>query len=233
MKKIALTTIFLLVSISAFAGGRGDDPVLTKVMIGQFETRNTGGPDPVVLEAQGWIGKDLHKLWVKADVEQVSGETEESELQFLYSRAVAPYWDFQIGWRHDERPTPNRDWLAIGFLGLAPYFFEIDAAAFIGENGRTALRLEAEYEMLFTQKLILTPEIELNFYGKDDPAVNTGSGLSDMELGLRLRYEIRREFAPYIGVNWTKKYGDTADFIRTSGGDTSDAQFVAGIRAWF
>ena len=130
-------------------------------------------------------------------------------------------------------PTPNRDWFAVGFQGLAPYFFEIDAAAFIGNNGQTALRLEAEYEIMLTQKLILTPEVEINAYSKDDEATGVGSGLSDIELGLRLRYEIRREFAPYIGVNWNKTYGDTANFSRDEGEDVSDTQFVVGIRAWF
>ena len=191
------------------------------------------GSDPIVLEAQGWVGKDLNKLWVKVDVENVSGKTGEAELQFLYSKAIAPYWDVQVGWRHDKMPTPNRDWFAVGFQGLAPYFFEIDAAAFIGNNGQTALRLEAEYEIMLTQKLILTPEVEINAYSKDDEATGVGSGLSDIELGLRLRYEIRREFAPYIGVNWNKTYGDTANFSRDEGEDVSDTQFVVGIRAWF
>jgi copper resistance protein B len=202
-------------------------------MVGQFELRNTEGSDPIVLEAQGWVGKDLNKLWVKVDVENVSGKTDEAELQFLYSKAIAPYWDVQVGWRHDKMPTPNRDWFAVGFQGLAPYFFEIDAAAFIGNNGQTALRLEAEYEIMLTQKLILTPEVEINAYSKDDEATGVGSGLSDIELGLRLRYEIRREFAPYIGVNWNKTYGDTANFSRDEGEDVSDTQFVVGIRAWF
>ncbi len=233
MKKILVTLVSLLAATSSFAGGRGDDPTLTKVMIDRFETRTTSGSDPFVVEAQGWIGKDLHKLWIKADIEKVGGDTEESELQFLYSRAIAPYWDFQVGWRTNIRPRPDRNWLAIGFQGLAPYFFEIDAAAFIGENGQTAIRLEAEYEVLFTQKLILTPEVEMNFYGKNDRATETGSGLADAEYGLRLRYEIRREFAPYIGVNWSRKYGNTADYVSDAGGDTSDAQFVVGFRSWF
>ena len=233
IKIILITLLASSLSLSVSAAGTNDDPLLAKVMIGQLETRSTDGPDPIVLEAQAWIGRDLNKLWIKADVERVSGETEEAELQFLYSRAIYPYWDFQVGLRHDSRPTPNRDWLAIGFQGLAPYFYEIDAAVFIGEGGQTAFRLEAEYEILFTQKLILTPEIEVNFYGKDDPVLDIGSGLADIELGLRLRYEIKREFAPYIGINWTKKYGDTADFVGASGEDTSDVQLVAGIRVWF
>ena len=232
MKKLFLIICISLVSMASHSMGR-DDPLLTKVMVGQFELRNTEGSDPVVLEAQGWIGKDLNKLWVKVDVENVSGKTDEAELQFLYSKAIAPYWDVQVGWRHDKMPTPNRDWFAVGFQGLAPYFFEIDAAAFIGNNGQTALRLEAEYEIMLTQKLILTPEVEINAYSKDDEATGVGSGLSDIELGLRLRYEIRREFAPYIGVNWNKTYGDTANFSRDEGEDVSDTQFVVGIRAWF
>lgn len=232
MKKLLLTICISLVSMASHSMGR-DDPLLTKVMVGQFELRNTEGSDPIVLEAQGWVGKDLNKLWVKVDVENVSGKTDEAELQFLYSKAIAPYWDVQVGWRHDKMPTPNRDWFAVGFQGLAPYFFEIDAAAFIGNNGQTALRLEAEYEIMLTQKLILTPEVEINAYSKDDEATGVGSGLSDIELGLRLRYEIRREFAPYIGVNWNKTYGDTAKFSRDEGEDVSDTQFVVGIRAWF
>ena len=116
---------------------------------------------------------------------------------------------------------------------LAPYLFEVDGGIFIGESGQVGARLEAEYEYLLTQRLILSPEIEVDFYSKDDEAVGIGSGLSDLELGLRLRYEIRREFAPYIGVNWTKQFGQTADFARDEGEDTSDVQFVAGIRAWF
>jgi len=210
-----------------------DDPLIGKVMIDQFEKRYTEGSDPVVLEAQGWLGKDLHKLWIKIDAERVNGENEEVEVQALYSRAVLPFWDLQVGWRHDFRPVPNRDWAVVGVQGLAPYWFEIDAALFLGDSGRTALRFEAEYEVLFTQRLILTPELEINAFGKDDAETGVGSGLSDLELGLRLRYEIVREFAPYIGVNWTNKYGNTADFARATGGETSDVQFVLGVRAWF
>jgi len=233
MNRLVATLICLFTSASALAHGRSDDPVLGKLMINQFELRPGDGPDPVVFEGQGWVGKDLHKLWIKADVEYVDSKTEEAEFQFLYSRAIAPYWDFQAGLRHDDRPKPKRDWLALGFEGLSPYYFEVDAAAFIGEDGRTALRLEGEYEILFTQKLILTPEVEINFYGKNDPETGVGSGLSDMQLGLRLRYEIRREFAPYIGINWIKKFGNTADFARAEGEDTSDTRIVAGVRAWF
>jgi copper resistance protein B len=223
-----------LLAVSSIAVGAGaDDPLLTKVMIDQLEWREADGDNPVVLEADAWIGKDLHKLWFKADVEHVSDELEEANLQALYSRAIAPYWDFQIGWRHDFKPKPTRDWLAVGFKGLAPYFFEVDATAFVGEAGQIAANLNAEYEFMFTQRVVLSPEIDLNFYREKDPEHGIGSGLSDMQAGLRLRYEIRREFAPYVGVNWVKKFGGTADFARDEGEPTSDVQLVAGIRAWF
>jgi copper resistance protein B len=231
--KNLILMVSLCLSNALMAGGMEDDPLLYKVMIDQLEVRNTNGSDPFVWDAQAWVGKDLHKLWFKTEGERVDGETEETELQALYSRAIAPFWDFQVGWRREFQPGSNRDWLAIGFEGLAPYLFEVDAALFIGESGRTAARLEAEYEFLFTQRLILTPEVELNFHGKDDPGRGIGSGLSDTEAGLRLRYEIKREIAPYVGINWTKQFGDTADFARQAGEDVSDTQYLVGIRAWF
>ena len=210
-----------------------DDPVLTKVMIDQIEVRATDGPDPWVLDAQAWIGQDLNKFWLKLEGEYLDGRTTEAEVQALYSRAVAPYWDLQLGWRHDIRPEPSRDWLAIGFEGLAPYWFEIDAAAFIGESGQVGARLGGEHEWMLTQRWVLSPEMELNLHTRNDEQTGTGSGLSDLELGLRLRYEIRREFAPYVGVNWTRKFGNTADFARAEGEDTNDVQIVAGVRVWF
>ena len=221
-----------IIATRALAGA-ADDPLLTKLMIDQFEVRDADDDDPLVLEGQGWIGRDLNKLWLKVDGERVDSGTEEAELQALYSKAIASYWDIQVGARRDFEPSPSRNWGVIGLQGLAPYFFEVDTALFVGQSGRTALRLEAEYELLLTQRLILTPEIEVNLYGKNDEATGTGSGLSDVELGLRLRYEIRREFAPYIGVNWTRKYGNSADFSREEGDNVSDTQFVLGIRMWF
>jgi len=232
MKKIVSAMMAMWISGTALAGG-ADDPLLYKVMIDKLEIRDTDEGNALILDADAWVGKDLNKLWFKTEVERLDGATEEAEVQLLYSRAISPYWDLQAGWRHDSRPTPNRDWLALGFKGLAPYLFEVDASLFIGESGRTAARLDVEYEYMFTQKLVLSPEIEMNFHSEDDPDVGTGSGLSDMQLGLRLRYEIRREFAPYIGVNWARKFGDTADFAREEGGSTHDTQLVAGIRVWF
>lgn len=179
----------------------------------------------MVLDAEAWIGYDLNKFWFKTEVEVEDGRIEEAEVQFLYSRAIAPFWDFQASWRRDIRLQPEQDYLVLKFKGLAPYLFDVDAGLFIGESGQVSARLDVEYEYLFTQKLILSPEIEMNIYSKDDEEVGIGSGLSDMELGLRLRYEIKREFAPYIGVNWTKKFGQTAEFARDEGEESSDVQF--------
>jgi copper resistance protein B len=219
--------------ISLVQAMEGDDPTLAMVKIDQLEWRDTSGPDVAYFEGEGWIGKDLNKVWFKGEYEHSDGSTEEAELQVLYSRAIAPFWDAQVGMREDFKPEPSRSWLALGFEGLAPYWFELNTAMFIGESGRTAFRLEAEYEILFTQRLILSPELEINAYGKNDEATGTGSGLSDANFGLRLRYEIRREFAPYIGVNWYKKYGNTADLSREEGEAVSDTSLVIGIRAWF
>lgn len=232
MKNMIAALMGLVLSATVTAGGK-DDPLTYKVMIDKLELRVTDGPDPWVLDADAWIGYDLNKFWFKTEVEHVDGDTEEAEVQFLYSRAIAPFWDFQVGWRRDIRPKPDRDFLALGFKGLAPYLFDVDAGLFFGESGQVGARLDAEYEYMFTQKLILSPEIELNAYSKNDEEVGIGSGLSDMELGLRLSYEIRREFAPYIGINWTKRFGQTADFAEEEGEDTSDVQFVVGIRVWF
>jgi copper resistance protein B len=233
MKKYLLLILVLLIPTFSFAGGKGDDPLLSLVRVDQFELRQTDGATPLVWDAEGWVGKDLHKLWIKTDGEYVDNKIEEAELQLLYSRAVTPFWDLQLGWRQDIRPTPKRNWLALGLKGLAPYFFDIDTAIFVGSNSRSAIRLQAEYEFMLTQRLILVPELELNLYAKDDPAAGTGSGLSTIETGLRLRYEIRREFAPYIGLNWTGLYGRTADYARTDGAKVYDTQLVVGIRAWF
>lgn len=228
--------VFLMMGIlfatNATAMGN-DDPLLTMLKIDQLEITDISDNNDLAWDAQAWIGRDLNKFWIKTEGERSDSEIEEAELQLLYSKAIAPYWDTQIGWRHDTRPTPNRDWLVLGVQGVAPYFFETDIAVFIGEGGIVGLRTEWEYELLLTQKWVLTPEVEANFFSKNDSQVGLGSGLSDIEIGLRLRYEIRREFAPYIGIEWQKSFGDTADFAREEGERTSDTKWVAGIRLWF
>lgn len=211
----------------------GDNPIVTKVMFDQLELRNADGANQNVIEAQAWIGKDVDKFWLKMDVEKRDSETENAEVQALYSHAIAPYWDLQMGIRQNLKPTPARTWGVLGVQGLAPYFFDVDAAVFVGEAGRSAARFSAKYDLLFTQRLILSPEVDVNIYGQNDIQTGTGSGLSDINVGLRLRYEIRRELAPYVGVNWNKKFGATADFATAKKEVVSDTEWVLGLRFWF
>jgi copper resistance protein B len=146
---------------------------------------------------------------------------------------VAPYWDLQVGWRRDVQPDPRRNWLALGLQGVAPYFIDVDTALFVGRDGYTALRFEAEYDLRFTQKLILSPAVELNAYSKDDPELNLGSGLSGLTAGLRLRYEMVRQFAPYIGIEARKRYGKTEDYARAANTKSDDVWLLLGTRVWF
>jgi copper resistance protein B len=212
-----------------------DDPLLTKVTIDQLEIRKADEDELGVLAAKIWTGYDLNKLWIKSELERVDGETEENELQLLYGRAVAPYWDFQVGVRRDfeTEQSPAQNWAVFGFQGIAPYFFEVDTSLFIGESGQSALRLEAEYEFMLTQRWVLTPEIEANLYGQTDTVRQVGAGLSDVELGLRLRYEITRQLAPYIGYSWQHKFGKSGDFAEANGESDSHGEWVLGLSFWF
>ena len=210
-----------------------DDPFITKVMIDALEVgRNKEGTNTLTLEADAWLGYDLHKLWLKTDLEMSGGKLEEGELQALYSRGISPYWDVQAGVRKDFKPV-GREWAVVGMKGTAPYLFDIDASFAVGKGGQTNARFNAEYELMLTQKAVLAPELDLSFYGKDDEEAGVGSGFSQASVGFRLGYEFKREFAPYIGVRWTKKFGNTADFARAEGEDVSDTQLVLGIEAWF
>jgi len=191
------------------------------------------GRSATAWSAQGWLGGDLDKLWFRSEGEHRGGAFEQADVELSWSHAIAPFWDGQIGVRRDIGRGPDRSWAALGVHGLAPYWFEWSATAYVGEQGRTALRVEAEYELLLTQRWVLQSRVEFNAYGKDDPAARIGSGLSDAAFGLRLRYEIRREFAPYVGVEWSRRFGRSADFARADGESAGEMQWVAGIRVWF
>lgn len=184
-------------------------------------------------ELRGWLGKDYDKLVLKAEGDVEAGKLHEARTELLWSHAASAYWDVQLGMRNDSGVAPAQNWLALGMQGLAPYWFEVDATLYAGEEGRSAVRLSAEYELLFTQKLILQPRMEASFYGKTDAGRETGAGLSNALVGLRLRYEIRREFAPYIGIDWTSKYGETANMAAAAGADVHDTNIVAGLRVWY
>lgn len=184
-------------------------------------------------EAQGWYGNDTDKLWVRTEGERSRGKLEEGDAEVFWNRSIATFWSSQLGVRQEFGEGPKRTWAAFGVQGLAPYWFELEATGYVGAGGRTAARLRAEYELLFTQRLILQPEMEINLYGRNDPQRRTGRGISDVQFGLRLRHEFHRQFAPYVGVNWVRRVGTTADYARQDHQAVLDRQVVAGIRIWF
>lgn len=215
-----------------------DEAYMGGILIDRLERARSRDNSFNAYDLQGWFGKDYNKLVLKAEGEAGSVKLREARTELLWSHALATFWDGQFGLRYDSGRSdrnlaPDRKWLAFGVQGLAPYWFETDAAAYIGEQGRTALRLSAGYELLFTQKLILQPRIEANFYGQQDAARELGSGLSSLVTGVRLRYEIYRELAPYIGVEWAGKFGGTADYARMAGARINETRVVAGVRFWY
>lgn len=176
-------------------------------------------------------GSSLNRLWLTSEGARQEGH--EVQTQLFWSHAVSRWWDLTLGTRLDNGPGASRTWAAVGVKGLAPYWFETAATFYVSDEQQTALRLDADYELLLTNRLILQPEVELNFYGKDDPARLQGSGLSDVTVGLRLRYEIRRKFAPYLGVEWTRRHGQTEDLARATGERVHDSRAMAGLRIWY
>ncbi len=219
---------------AALAKSHGDQ-IHSLIMAERFEIQTNDGDSLTVWEGHGWIGGDEQRLWFKTEGEYENDDSgfEEAELQALYSRAIRPFWDLQMGLRHDFKPEPTRSYGVIGVHGLAPYWFELDGQLFLSDEGDLTMRFEAEYEFRLTQRLMLQPRIELNVAFSEDEEIEQGSGLSTADVGLRLRYEIIRQFAPYVGVSWTRAFGNTADFVRSDGGSRSQTSLVAGVRFWF
>ena len=205
----------------------------SSLLVDNLEAMRTKEKTSVEYDLQAWYGRTYDRAVLKAEGEVDDGRFEEVRTELLWGHAVSVFWDTQLGVRYDSGEGPNRSWLAFGVQGLAPYWFNVDVTAYVGEVGRSALRLDAEYDLLLTQKLILQPKVETNIYGKSDTAHGLGSGLSDVSMALRLRYEMRREFAPYIGVEWAGKFGGTADYARDAGQETTEVRAVAGVRFWF
>ena len=203
------------------------------ILIDNFEFSRVDGKTVVPYDLEAWFGRTYNRAVLKAEGDFASGDLEEARTELLWGRAFAAYWDTQLGIRYDSGAGPNRTWLAAGIEGLAPYWFDLEVTAYVGESSRTALRVDASYDMLINQRLILQPRLETNFYGRDDIERGLGSGLADVSLALRLRYEIRRELAPYIGVEWVNQYGGTEDLTRAAGNDPSDTRLTMGLRFWF
>ena len=228
--------------IATPAPGRGaamapmmmDNGIYGHALLDQFEGRVGGGQNAFRWEGQGWIGTDYNKLWLKSEgFARGKGGVEDGRHELLYDRAVSTYLDLQAGVRTDWDSGTGRTWGAFGVQGLAPLFFDYEATGYLSDSGHAALRLAAFYDLLLTQRLILQPEAEMNFYSKADPGRKVGSGLSDIDAGLRVRYEISRKFAPYVGVAYVGRFGQTANFARRDGEGAAAVQLVFGIRSWF
>lgn len=210
-----------------------DEHNFASLLVDRLESVVTDDNTTAAYDLQAWYGRDYDRLVLKAEGDIDSGDFKEASTELLWGHAIATFWDTQLGVRYDSGEGPGRGWLAFGVQGLAPYWFEVDATAYVGEEGRTAFNLEAEYELLLTQKLILQPRIEADWYGRRDAERDIGAGLNELATGLRLRYEIRRELAPYLGVEWVRKFGEAGDIARAAGEDASEPRFVAGVRFWF
>lgn len=215
-------------------GSPVDDQKLgSHLIVDQLEARISNGDTSLRWEAQAWTGTDAWKLWLKSEGERTgSGEMQDGQTEAFISKPITPFWDLQVGGRYDLDSRAGRGWGAIGVQGLAPGYVDVEATAYFGQMGAAA-KLTMSNDILLTNRLILQPEAELNAYSRDDRARLVGSGISDLDAGLRLRYEISRKFAPYLGVTWAKKFGRTAALVRASDESADDLRFTAGLRTWF
>lgn len=211
----------------------GDEEFLGSVIVDRLEGVHAQDDFSMTYDWQAWYGQDYDKVVVRAEGEIDRGTFKNNRNEALWAHALTPFWDTQLGVRYDSGSGADRAWGAFGFQGFAPYWIYIEATAYVGEEGRTAFRLETEYDVLITQKLILQPRVELNFYSQSDPSRLVSSGLSNTEAGFRLRYEFKREFAPYIGIEWASTFGSAADLIKVQGNKPEETRFVAGVHFWF
>jgi copper resistance protein B len=215
-----------------------DDHVYSLILFDQLEYRQTGEANPVGWEMSSWVGGDFTRLWVKSEGDvATTGGGGEAEVQALYSRLFSPFWEWQVGARVDVASgggrTETRVLAVLGLEGLAPYWFEIEPAIFVSHKGDVSARLTATYDMFITQRAIVQPRVEVNGAVQEVPEFGLGTGFNDLSLGLRFRYEFRREYAPYVGIDWTQRFAGTADFARQAGESVSEFALVGGLRVWF
>lgn len=228
---------------AGFAGpnfGRAlhDDQVRVLARANRLEWRARDGEDSWLLDGDLWAGNDRDKVWLKADAEQAPGADpgdgwQAAELQLLYSRMVSPFWDVQAGVRDDFRPHPSRAHAVLGVQGVAPLGIDVEAAAFVSDEADVAARIEAAWDLLLTQRLVATPRVEANASAQAVDDIGLARGVNDLALELRLRYEVIREVAPYVGVSWVRTTGATAGRVRATGGDPVDRAVVLGVRLWY
>ena len=210
-----------------------DDRVRYQVLFDQLEWQTGASTEDPSWDVTSWVGGDVHRLWFRAEGDRARGRFEQAQFQLLYGRAVSRWWQAVAGVRQDVRPGAPRTALAVGVQGLAPYWVHVEASLFAEPNGRTHLRLEAEHDLLLTNRLVLQPLLEFEIYGRADRAQGLGRGLATTDSGLRLRYEVRRELAPYVGLVWHQRFFDTAGQARAAGRRTGGLALALGARVWF
>jgi copper resistance protein B len=203
------------------------------VLFDQLEWQSAEGGRAGSWANNGWVGGDINRFWFRTEGEGERSRLGTAQAHALYGRAFARWWDVVLGIRQDFQPGPAQTWAVVGIQGLAPYWFDIEATAYVGASGRTHARFEAEYELLLTNRLILQPIAEFEIHGTSDRERGIGVGLSTIDAGIRLRYEIRREFAPYVGLVWSRKFFGTADFAREAGEEVGGTRLALGARMWF
>lgn len=205
----------------------------SKVTFNRLEVWDADEGTGQAWEGSAWFGTDTDRLWLRSEGGRVGGHTESADLEVLYGRSVSPWWDVVAGVKQDFKPGDARTWAAVGVQGMAPYRFEVSATAYVGEGGQVAANVEAEYTLRITNRLILQPLVEVDLAARDDIDYGIASGFTGIETGLRLRYEVTRRFAPYVGVVHERALGGTADLKRSAGESTRDTRVVAGVRIWF
>lgn len=232
MKRLLIA--MLLFCLASGARALTEDDALTwTAVLDRLEVHDAEEGEPLVWQGSASAFTDLWGLHLTSEGERLDGTTEEGEVQLRISRALSAYWNLEAGWRRDVVPEPERDWAVLGLEGMAPYYIETELSGYVNDDGDTGLRLEAHYDLLFTQRLVLRPALELSAWGQDDAARGLASGLSGLEAGLRLRYEVHRKLAPYLGVEHHRLLGGTADLARRRGGDTGETRVMAGMRLWY
>jgi copper resistance protein B len=205
---------------------------LGKVWLDQLEWRSAAQPNEIAWQAEGWYGDDYNKAWLRSEGAALSGSTQDARAELFWDHIVTRWWSLEAGAREDFSAGPARGWAALGVRGLAPQGVDVEATVYAGGAARTAARLKIEYELLFTQRLVLQPEFEMNLYGNADPARDVSAAVSDLEIGLRLRYEVRREIAPYAGVVWVKRRGAREGSVSAAGADADEIRIAVGVRLW-
>ena len=203
------------------------------VLFDQLEWQSLDGGDSGAWDTKGWVGGDRDRFWFRTEGDVRDARFAATQTHVLFGRAIARWWDVVAGVRQDVRPGPAQTWAAVGIQGIAPYWFDVQATAYVGASGRTHFRVETEYDLLLTNRFVIQPLLETEIYGKDDPEHGFGAGLATVDLGVRLRYEIRREFAPYVGLVWSRKFFGTADLAEGAGETPAGTRLAVGLRTWF